>query len=154
MKMEPQKPQQHVLFLATENVILHVNQPFKIRHEMIETKNFIPEAFLIHQFNDSGDSAVLNVLPGINALTKSNRDMLSTLNPFGLTLSDPFRKDVAYFSDEDDDEDEDWDEEDEEWDDEDEEWDEEDEDWDEEDEDWDEDDDDTDEEDWTDDEEE
>lgn len=151
MKIESRKRSEHILFLATENVILHVNQPYTIRQDMIESKNFIPEAFLMHQFHESKDFGI-----------QSLRTKLSEEVPGGpagpATPFDPFSRfvtrgeEVSYFSDEDD-EDEDWDEdEDEDWDEEDEDWDEEDEEWDDEDEEWDNEDEDLDEgEDWSDD---
>ena len=154
MKTESQKRHEHILFLATENVILHVNQPYKIRHDMIESKNFIPEAFLIHQFQDSKHLAIHS----LTARLGEGNDR--SLFPDPANLYDPFpagsRGEItSYFSDEDD-EDEDWDDEDEEWDeDEDEDWDEEDEEWDDDEEEWDDEDEDIDgEEDWSDDEEE
>jgi hypothetical protein len=134
MKMESQKRQEHILFLATENVILHVNQPYKIRQDMIESRNFIPEAFLMHQFHDTKEMD-LGSFPQHPAEGPVSRLLLgsgTTLDP--ANSSNNF---TNYFSDEEeDDDDEDWDDEDEEWDEDDEEWDDEDEDWDDEDEDW------------------
>ena len=145
MKIESQKRNEHILFLATENVILHVNQPYKIRQDMIESKNFIPEAFLMHQFHDSRE---LGIQTFTGKLGEENRPGL--MAGFAIPF-DPFGtrgEGISYLSDEDegdddwdDEEDEDWDEEDEDWDEEDEEWDDEDEEWDDEDEDFDEDDD-------------
>src|SRR5262245_57044942 len=40
-------------FLATENIFIHVNKPFAIQPEMIETRNFIPEALMIQQIQES-----------------------------------------------------------------------------------------------------
>ena len=145
MKIESQKRNEHILFLATENVILHVNQPYKIRQDMIESKNFIPEAFLMHQFHDSKEFGVPTFAGRPGEENKSGLGAFPTpYDPFS-----PFvtrGEGVSYLSDEDegdddwdDEEDEDWDEEDEDWDEEDEEWDDEDEEWDDEDEDLDED---------------
>lgn len=150
MKMESQKRHEHILFLATENVILHVNQPYKIRQDMIESKNFIPEAFLMHQLLDSKNGG-FNTFP--NRLGEGGAaGILAAYS----NQTDPraFPPITNYFSDEEDD-DEDWDDEDEDWDDEDEEWDDEDEEWDDEDEDWEDEDEDLDEdEDWSDEDEE
>lgn len=152
MKMESQKRHEHMLFLATENVIVHVNQPYKIRQDMIESKNFIPEAFLMHQFHDSKNFGILSLT---ERLGEGNEHGLLTgfSTPYdAFSAGATRREEISYLSDEEDDdfddEDEEWDDEDEEWDDEDEEWDDEDEEWDDEDEDLDED------EDWSDDEEE
>jgi hypothetical protein len=145
MKTESQKKQEHVFFLATENLVLHVNEPFRIRQDMIEMKNFVPEAFIMHHFQESKYEAI----PYCNYLKLSKGEMLmSGLDPETREGSGRFSKVESPFSpdkipqqlkDDEDEEDEDWDdEEDEDWDDEDEDWDdEEDEDWDDEDEDWD-----------------
>src|SRR5262249_47554836 len=53
MKIESRKRPEPVFFLAAENMLFHVSQPFKIRQDMIEIRNFIPEAFIIHQFHES-----------------------------------------------------------------------------------------------------
>ncbi|HSE40771.1 MAG TPA: hypothetical protein VLH08_08400 [Acidobacteriota bacterium] len=139
MKIESQKHPDHVFFLATENIFIHVNQPFKIQQEMIETRNFIPEAFMIHQIQESKQYDI-----DCNSFLKIARG--EKLMP-ALELEN-FEKDEELFiyntpfslEDDGDDEDEDWDEDEEDWDEEDEDWDEEDEEWDDEDEDWDEDD--------------
>jgi hypothetical protein len=137
MKIESQKHPDHVFFLATENIFIHVNQPFKIQQEMIETRNFIPEAFMIHQIQESKQNDIdcnsflriargEKLMPALELETWEKDEELFIYNtPFSL---------------EDDGDDEDWDEDEEDWDEEDEDWDEEDEEWDEEDEDWDEDD--------------
>ena len=153
MKMESQKRQEHILFLATENVILHVNQPYRIRQDMIETKNFIPEAFLMHQFHDSKEIS-LGAFSQRFGDGSASSVFASYATPSEPASSIPGSDVTTYLSDEDED-DEDWDDEDEEWDDEDEEWDDEDEEWDDEDEDWEDDEDDADgEDDWSDEDEE
>jgi len=158
MKMESQKQQEHVFFLATENIFIHVNKPFRIQHEMIETRNFIPEALMIQQIQESKRAEIdcnsfLKVTRGEKLMAGLESELWKMedelLDQKFLSLAD---------EDEGDSDEEDWDEEDEDWDEEDEDWDEEDEDWDEEDEDWDDEDDldedDDDEEDWDEDEEE
>jgi hypothetical protein len=151
MKIESQKQPEHVFFLATENIFIHVNQPFKIQQEMIETRNFIPEAFMIHQIqeskqNDIDCNSFLKIARGeklMPALELETWDKDEELLMWDSPLS---------LEDDGGDEDEDWDEDEEDWDEEDEDWDEEDEDWDEEDDEWDEDEDEFDEEDDDDDE--
>lgn len=158
MKMESQKQQEHVFFLATENIFIHVNKPFRIQHEMIESRNFIPEALMIQQIQESKRAEIdcnsfLKVTRGEKLMAGLESELWKMedelLDQKFLSLAD---------EDEGDSDEEDWDEEDEDWDEEDEDWDEEDEDWDEEDEDWDDEDDldedDDDEEDWDEDEEE
>ncbi len=158
MKMESQKQQEHVFFLATENIFIHVNKPFRIQHEMIETRNFIPEALMIQQIQESKRAEIdcnsfLKVTRGEKLMAGLESELWKMedelLDQKFLSLAD---------EDEEDNDEEDWDEEDEDWDEEDEDWDDEDEDWDEEDEDWDDEDDadedDDDEEDWDEDEEE
>lgn len=155
MKMESQKQQEHVFFLATENIFIHVNKPYRIKHEMIETRNFIPEALMIHQIQESKRADIdcnsflkvtrgERLMPGFESETWNIEDEL--LNRNSLQLED----------DGGDKDEDDWDDEDEEWDEEDEDWDEEDEEWDEEDEDWEDEDDvdDDDDEDWEDEDEE
>ena len=132
MKMESQKQQEHVFFLATENIFIHVNKPYRIKHEMIETRNFIPEALMIHQIQESKSADIdcnsflkvtrgERLMPDFESETWNTEDEL--LNRNSLSLEDD-----GGDKDEDDwdDEDEDWDEEDEEWDEEDEEWEDED----------------------------
>jgi hypothetical protein len=158
MKMESQKQQEHVFFLATENIFIHVNKPFKIQHEMIETRNFIPEALMIQQIQESKRAEIdcnsfLKVTRGEKLMAGLESELWKMedelLDQKFLSLAD---------EDEEDNDGEDWDEEDDDFDEEDDDWDDEDEDWDEEDEDWDDedevDDDDDDEEDWDEDEEE
>ncbi|MCI0446292.1 hypothetical protein L0244_11055 [bacterium] len=158
MKMESQKQQEHVFFLATENIFIHVNKPFRIQHEMIESRNFIPEALMIQQIQESKRAEIdcnsfLKVTRGEKLMAGLESELWKMedelLDQKFLSLAD---------EDEEDNDEEDWDEEDEDWDEEDEDWDDEDEDWDEEDEDWDDedelDDDDDEEEDWDEDEEE
>jgi hypothetical protein len=156
MKTESQKKQEHVFFLAAENLVLHVKEPFRIRQDMIEGKNFVPEAFLMHHFQENKYEAI----PYCNHFKFSKGEMLmSALNTEAREGSARFSKVESPFSpdripqqmkDDEDEEDEDWDDEDEDWDDEDEDWDEEDEDWDDEDEDWDDEDEDSEgEDDWS-----
>ena len=135
-------------YLATDRVMLHVKEPYRIQKEMIEMKNFVPEAFMIHQFQEY-KNLEMECYDCIRAPKTAGAFPAPDLNSF--VDADPFR-----LAPDDDDEDDDWDDEDEDWDEEgeDEDWDEEDEDWDEEDEDedWDEEDEDWDDEDVDDDE--
>jgi hypothetical protein len=158
MKMESQKQQEHVFFLATENIFIHVNKPFRIQHEMIESRNFIPEALMIQQIQESKRAEI-----DCNSFLKVTRgEKLMAGLEFELWKMEDELLDQKFLSladDEEDNDEEDWDEEDEDWDEEDEDWDDEDEDWDEEDEDWDDEDEfdedeDDEEEDWDEDEEE
>jgi hypothetical protein len=159
MKMESQKQQEHVFFLATENIFIHVNKPFKIQQEMIETRNFIPEALMIQQIQESKRAEIdCNSFLKVTRGEKLMSGLESELWKMEDELLDQKFLSLADEEDEDGDE-EDWDEEDEDWDEEDEDWDDEDEDWDEEDEDWDdedefEDDEEDEDEDWDEDEEE
>ncbi len=158
MKMESQKQQEHVFFLATENIFIHVNKPFRIQHEMIETRNFIPEALMIQQIQESKRAEI-----DCNSFLKVTRGekLMAGLESELWKMEDELL-DQKFLSLADEDEEgngeEDWDEEDDDFDEEEDDWDDEDEDWDEEDEDWDDedelDDDDDDEEDWDEDEEE
>jgi hypothetical protein len=157
--MESQKQQEHVFFLATENIFIHVNKPFRIQHEMIESRNFIPEALMIQQIQESKRAEI-----DCNSFLKVTRgEKLMAGLEFELWKMEDDLLDQKFLSladeDEEDNDEEDWDDEDEDWDEEDEDWDDEDEDWDEEDEDWDDedeldDDEDDEEEDWDEDEEE
>jgi hypothetical protein len=157
MKMESQKQQEHVFFLATENIFIHVNKPFRIQHEMIESRNFIPEALMIQQIQESKRAEI-----DCNSFLKVTRgEKLMAGLEFELWKMEDELLEQKFLSlaDEEDNDEEDWDEEDEDWDEEDEDWDDEDEDWDEEDEDWDDEDEfdedeDDEEEDWDEDEEE
>ncbi|HEY7162063.1 MAG TPA: hypothetical protein VH815_12430, partial [Acidobacteriota bacterium] len=132
-----------------------------IQTEMIESRNFIPEALMIQQIQESKRAEIdcnsflkvtrgEKLMPGLESELWKMEDEL--LEQKFLSLAD--EEDENGGGDE-----EDWDEEDEDWDEEDEDWDDEDEDWDEEDEDWDDedeldDDDDDEEEEWDEDEEE
>ena len=123
---------------------------------MIESRNFIPEALMIQQIQESKRAEI-----DCNSFLKVTRRLVAGLE------SELWKMEVNFSTqkflsladeDEGDSDEEDWDEEDEDSDEEDEDWDEEDEDRDEEDEDWDDEDDldedDDDEEDWDEDEEE
>lgn len=125
---------------------------------MIETRNFIPEALMIQQIQESKRAEIdcnsfLKVTRGEKLMAGLESELWKMedelLDQKFLSLAD---------EDEEDNDGEDWDEEDDDFDEEDDDWDDEDEDWDEEDEDWDDedevDDDDDDEEDWDEDEEE
>lgn len=158
MKMESQKQQEHVFFLATENIFIHVNKPFRIQQEMIESRNFIPEALMIQQIQESKRAEI-----DCNSFLKVTRGekLMAGLESELWKMEDELldQKLLSLADDEEDNDEEDWDEEDEDWDEEDEDWDDEDEDWDEEDEDWDDEDEfdedeDDEEEDWDEDEEE
>ena len=160
MKMESQKQQEHVFFLATENIFIHVNKPFRIQQEMIESRNFIPEALMIQQIQESKRAEIdCNSFLKVTRGEKLMAGLESKLWKMEDELLDQKFLSLADDADEDGGDEEDWDEEDEDWDEEDEDWDDEDEDWDEEDEDWDDedevdDDDEDEEEDWDEDEEE
>jgi hypothetical protein len=141
MKMESQKQQEHVFFLATENIFIHVNKPFRIQQEMIESRNFIPEALMIHQIQESKRAEIdcnsflkvtrgEKLMAGLESEVWKIEDEIWNQNSISLAEGDGDDSDEEEW----DDDDEDWDEEDEDWDEEDEDWDEEDEEWDEEDE--------------------
>jgi hypothetical protein len=147
MKIESQKQPEHVFFLATENIFIHVNQPFKIQQEMIETRNFIPEAFMIHQIQESKQNGIdcnsfLKIARGEKLMPALEVETWERSEELLMNWDSPLS-----LEDDGGDEDEDWDEDEEDWDEEDEDWDEEDEDWDDEDDEWDEDEDEFDEDD-------
>ena len=158
MKMESQKRQDHVFFLATENIFIHVNKPFRIQHEMIESRNFIPEALLIQQIQESKRAEI--DCNSFLKVTRGEKLMAGLESELWKMEDELLDQKILSLADEDEEgnDEEDWDEEDDEFDEEDDDWDDEDEDWDEEDEDWDDEDeldeDDDDEEDWDEDEEE
>ena len=140
------------LFLrASENLALFLEQPYRVMSEFIETENFVPEAFVIHQFqrSDNGEN-----LPAASLELLGTAQLDCGLEASYLTQADS-RLAVDKNSEgngDGDEDDEDWDEDDDDWDEdedfnEDEEWDEDDEEWDE-DEDWDEDDDEEGDDDW------
>lgn len=142
MKKQPQQLDD-VFYLATDRVMVPVKEPYRIQERMIEMKNFVPEAFIIHQFQEYNDLEMecydyIRVSKGDVLMPSHNSDLNRTPDPCL-----PFR------GEDDDKDDDDWDDEDDDWDDDDEDWDEDDEDWDDEDEDedWD----DEDDEDWEDD---
>jgi hypothetical protein len=140
-KLQPQRSP--VFFLAGHNVVLHVKEPYKIQQQMIESENFVPEAFIIHQLQGenplSMQGLVLHaskdkvLVPPFNWKDRANLDMLLSPEDEEGGDDDDWEDDDEEDWDEDDDED--WDEDDEEeWDEDDdeEEWDDdEDEDWDE-----------------------
>jgi len=160
MKMESQKQQEHVFFLATENIFIHVNKPFRIQQEMIETRNFIPEALMIQQIQESKRAEI--DCNSFLKVTRGEKLMAGLESELWKMEDELLEQKILSLADEEDQnggDEEDWDEEDDDFDDEDEDWDEEDEDWDEEDEDWDDedefdDDDEEEDEDWDEDEEE
>lgn len=149
-----QKPQQTLFLLAAEKQLIPVVDTFRVQEEMIETKNFVPEALMIYHFQDIKRSGM--TCAGFSEVSEGDKRMLDMHVKFG-TSSNPFDvKEPFLFlvkkakdedeADDDDEEDEDWDEDDD--DDDDEEWDEdvEEDDWEDDDEEWDEDED----EDWDD----
>lgn len=134
MKKMSQLLDNNMLYLATDRVMLHVREPYRIQEEMIEMRNFMPEAFMIHQFREYRDLE-MECYDCIRVAKNEASAGLFHSNPGPINLAD------------DDEDDDSWDDDDDDWDDEDEEdWDEDDdEDWDDEDdEDWDEDDEDDD----------
>ncbi|HKZ40155.1 MAG TPA: hypothetical protein VJ044_04285 [Candidatus Hodarchaeales archaeon] len=144
MKKELPRTQDDLFFVAGQNVAIQWKEPYKIRKDMIETRNFVPQAFLITSLlNEKGnvakDEKHLTLCEGeISMADKLSSEFIGSMK----MDSSFFQTTARYMLDEENDGDEeDWDEEDEDWDDEDEEeWDEDEEDWDE-DEDWDEEDD-------------
>jgi hypothetical protein len=140
MKTESLNEQEHLFFLATDNVFIHVNRPYRIQDQMIETTNFVPDASIIrsfHELNESGFDCYnfLRLPKGEMLMPPIDPEHRKTSAPSSC-LESPF----LLADDDEDDDDEDWDEEDEDWDeeDEDDDWDDEDdEDWDDEDDDWD-----------------
>lgn len=134
MKKMSQSLDNNMLYFATDRVMFHVREPYRIQEEMIEMKNFVPEAFMIHQFQEYRDLE-MECYDCIRVSKTGERS-----GP----VSHPVQVDGFKLGDEDGDDDN-WDDEDDDWDDEDDEdWDEDDEDdWDDEDdEDWDDEDDD------------
>lgn len=134
MKKMSQTPDNNMLYLATDRIMFHVREPYRIQEEMIEMKNFVPEAFMIYQFQEYRDLE----LECYDCIRVAKRNV-----PVSVQNSQPNQPESFMVSDGDGD-DEDWDDDDEDWDDEDDEdWDEDDEeDWDDEDEeDWDDEDD-------------
>ena len=131
---------QLLFFLATENVVIHVKERYQIQEGIIEIRNFVPEAFLIHQVQNENRKQRDFVIEGgmpMMLVERVGDTIIEGINP-GESL--PLKRHHLELGDQDDD-DKKPDEDDEDWDEEDEDWDEEDEDWDEDvDEDWDEDD--------------
>jgi hypothetical protein len=147
MKKELSSMQNDMFFVAADNLAIQWKEKYQIRKDMIEMRNFVPEALLItcmirERANAMGDEM---------ALCEGEVSMADTIGSeiVGSMRLDSSLMQVRYSLDEEDDGDEeDWDEEDEDWDEDDEEdWDEDEEEWDE-DEDWDEDDEEDDDEDW------
>lgn len=152
MKRDLERNEENLFLRASENLALFLEQPYKIMNEFIETENFVPEAFVIHQFQRS-DNSENAPLASLELLGTSQLDCgileASYLSQTDSLLAVPKNSEGNGDGDEDD---KDWDEDDDDWDededfDEDEEWDEDDEEWDE-DEDWDEDDDEEGDDDW------
>src|SRR5437763_13966487 len=124
MKKLSQEPQEHVFFLATENLVLRVKEPYRIQQQMIEMKNFVPEAFMIHHFQESKEAA----LDCNNYLKLSRGEMIVPPSLFDPRNS---QSDLWMAPGEDGDDD-DWEDDDDEWeddDDDDDEWDEDDDDF-------------------------
>jgi hypothetical protein len=159
-----QKPQRFLFLPAAEKMFIPVVERFKVQEEMIETKNFVPEALMIYHFQDINRS--IKSFCGITRVSEGDERMLSMLAKPG-DSSNPFDEEEPFLylakkakdeeeADDDEDDDEEWDDEDEDDDDEDwdedvedDDWEDDDEEWDEdEDEDWDEDDEEGDDEDW------
>jgi len=145
--------QDELFFLATDAVVIRCKQPYKIQEEIIETENFVPEAFVIHHFQKENSGALNST-----GEPMSQGELLLRQFEFqpemiaGSNSDSSPSKGLYKLENGGDDDEEDWDEEDDDWDedeedeedweDDEEEWDEDDEDWDEdeeEDEDWDED---------------
>lgn len=141
MKSEAQNQQDLFFFRANDQLAVSLEEQFTVRREIIETENYVNEAFIIHHYQ------VLNQWNSHMDATKKGemwmRDFEANTEEALKTLDPNFYQDTTRFHAMDDDEDEDWDDDDdEEWDDDDadeDEWDEDEEDWDEDDEDWDED---------------
>ena len=159
-----QKPPRPPIFYAGPKQLIPIVDNYRVQEEMIETKNFVPEALMFYHFQDINRTGMKYA--GLLKVSEGDKRMLEMHVKFG-SDSNPFDDDQLYLSlakskdeekkdDEDEeDDDEEWEEgeeDEEDWDDEDaddEDWDDEDEDWDEdEDEDWDEDEEGEGEEDW------
>lgn len=146
MKRDVERNEDSLFLRASENLALFLEQPYKIMNEFIETENFVPEAFVIHQFQRSHNTENTPV-ESLELLGTTHMDCgleVSHLSHTDSLLATPKDSEGNGDGDKGKDDD-DWDEDDDDWDedddfDEDEEWDEDDEEWDE-DEDWDEDDD-------------
>lgn len=153
-----QTPQQTLFLLAPEKQLIPVVDTYRVQEEMIETKNFVPEALMIYHFQDINRNRMtwtefLKVSEGDKRMLDMHVKFGDCSNPLDgetfLVLSD--RVQAKDEKEDGGDEDEDWEDEDDEDGDEDEDWDDdldEDEDWDEDDEEWDDDED----EEWDDDE--
>ncbi len=150
MKRDVERNEEN-LFLRASNLALFLEQPYKIMNEFIETENFVPEAFVIHQFqrSDNSENTAVTSLELLNTQLDCGLES-SYLSHTDSLLAVPKNSEGNGDGDEDD---KDWDEDDDDWDededfDEDEEWDEDDEEWDEDDEEWDEDDEEEGDDDW------
>jgi hypothetical protein len=139
MKKESQRRNDDVFFLATQNVAVHVREPYRIQSDFIETENFVPEAFMMHHLQRKDSLSVDPGVPLAEGWLAQLNPLLQMQTDYTSPISAPFVKDgeLELLRDDvdEDAEEEDWDDEDEE----DEEWDEDEEDWDEDEEDWDED---------------
>jgi hypothetical protein len=163
-----QKPPRPHFYFSGAKQLIPIVENYRVQEEIIETKNFVPEALMIYHFQDINRTGMKYA--GLLKVSEGDKRMLEMHVKFG-SDSNPFDDDQLYLflskskdeekddKDEEDD-DEEWEEgeeDEEDWDDEDvddEDWDDEDEDWDEdEDEDWDEDEEGEGEEDWGDEEE-
>ena len=143
MKMESQKRQEHMLFLATETSSSRepaLQDPARYdRKQELHSRSVshapVPrfQRNLARHLSLTNDWAMVTNHGLLTGLPRLRTNRFHRGPPGGDV--------TTYLSDEDED-DEDWDDEDEEWDDEDEEWDDEDEEWDDEDEEWEDDDDD------------
>jgi len=131
--------QNDMFFVAADNLAIQWKEGYQIRKDMIEIRNFVPEALLItcmirERANAEEDQGL--------AIREGEVSMAETVTSeiIGSMRLDSSLMQVRYRLDEDEDGDEeDWDDEDEDWEEDDEEdWDEDEEEWDE-DEDWDED---------------
>jgi hypothetical protein len=158
-----QRPQQTLFLVTEEKQLIPVVDVFRVQEEMIETKNFVPEALMIYHFQDINRTGI--TCTDLLKVSEGDRRMLDLRVKFGDYVN-PFDDEESFLSlakkddekggDDEEGDDEEWDEEDdddedeEEWDEDldEEEWDEDDEDWDEDEEDWDEDEDVEDDEDW------
>src|SRR5262245_22707687 len=161
-----QKPPRPHFYFSGAKQLIPIVETYRVQPEMIETKNFVPEALMFYHFQDINRTGMKYA--GLLKVSEGDKRMLEMHVKFG-SDSNPFDEDQLYLflskakddeKDEDDEDDEEWEEgeeDEEDWDDEDvddEDWDDEDEDWDEdEDEDWDEDEEGEGEEDWGDEEE-
>ena len=117
MKKELPRTQDDLFFVAGQNVAIQWKEPYKIRKDMIETRNFVPQAFLItsllnEKVNVAKDEKHLTLCEGeISMADKLSSEFIGSMK----MDSSFFQTTARYMLDEENDGDEeDWDEEDDE----------------------------------------